>query len=239
MNKIIISIGVLVIAIFGWLAFQENTVYYVATIDNEVTELEDELVKIDAEVQAGTLSPEAATVARVSIVTRLEKINTAVAESKSKELTPEQQKMLVDGLNRLKEILVKYKTTLTVVEDTATIKTDITSSNGRRHTSITAVLNETIDTVEENVIDEVEDYSPEDSETADENEDTEQSNENTVTIEEEGTQTDETTNEESDSEEVSPINIIDPSLGITNENEAEATGDTAIETEAEASTTAN
>ncbi len=152
MNKIIISIGVLVIAIFGWLAFQENTVYYVATIDNEVTELEDELVKIDAEVQAGTLSPEAATVARVSIVTRLEKINTAVAESKSKELTPEQQKMLVDGLNRLKEILVKYKTTLTVVENTATVKTDITSSNGRRHTSITAVLNETIDTVEENVI---------------------------------------------------------------------------------------
>lgn len=151
MNKLIIGLGILVIAVFGWLAFKENTIYYVATIDNEVTELEEEIINIKTEAQAGTLSPEAATAAKLSITTRLDKINLTIAESNKTKLASAQQKVLLDSLDRLKYILSRYWDLLIIVEHTAT--------SGKR---ITPAFAETIEIVEGNVVDVVEDYTPED-----------------------------------------------------------------------------
>jgi hypothetical protein len=164
MNKLIIGLSVLIVVAFGWLAFQSSTVSYVATVDDEITQLEEELAQIEVDIEAGQLTPAEASIARVTIAARLDRINDAVTMSESSELSEKQKAVLVDGLNRLKSILIKYQDTLVQVENTATDKKTLTSKNGKSRSSLSVVLDETIEAVEENVIEVVDEYTPEESE---------------------------------------------------------------------------
>lgn len=166
MNKITLTIIAVAVIAAGWfLFFASDTTDYIATVDSEITELENELVTISAAVTAGTLSPEAATAAKVRIVTRLNAITEASADSERAELTPAQRAQLVAGLERLKNILLTYQATLAVVEDTA-VETDVQaelSKNGdsyKRSKHLNLVVADSIEDVEETVQDSVQDYEP-------------------------------------------------------------------------------
>ncbi|MCA9365869.1 hypothetical protein KC723_03155, partial [Candidatus Kaiserbacteria bacterium] len=116
MNKIIIGLGILAIIAVGWMMFGSSTVEYVATVEDEVTQLENELVELEAMVAAGTLSPEEAAQAQEKIVSRINTINEAVASGQKTNLTDAQNAQLVDGLARLKQILINHQATLVAVD---------------------------------------------------------------------------------------------------------------------------
>lgn len=227
MNKMIIGLSVVIVLAFGWLAFQGSTTGYVATIDDEVTQLETELAQTEADIQAGTLTPDEATVVRAALAVRLDKINVAVEESQSKNLSSRQQAVLVDGLARLKDILVKYQSTLNFVENTATVKPPLSSSKGKTRNTVAAVMSETILAVEQTAIQVVDDYVPYIPETIEVEEpvvEVEEIDSNSTTTEEVGTSTEETTDEEveGDGEEST---IISGEVEVDAETEVEMNDD--------------
>jgi len=164
MNKIIIALIVAAALAAGWFLLTASDTYdYVADVDAEITELENELATLDAQVSAGTLSEADATAAKVRIVTRLNTINEASTNSEKAQLTPAQRAQLAEGLDRLKNILVTYQNTLAVVEanaDDATVEAEVRRRGGSYTPNRT--LNETvadiISDVEETVVDSVPDY---------------------------------------------------------------------------------
>lgn len=173
MNKILIGVGFAALVVLGWfLVFQGDTVTYVAEVNNEVAALEAELAEIEAAVQAGTLTPEAAAEAQVKIAARLEAINGAIASSEKVELSSSQRTQLMDGLDRLKDILTKYQATLVVVDEVVmelppAERPQLNRSNGGRASSIVAVIADTVEVVEEHVEEVVEEYEPEEDAHAD------------------------------------------------------------------------
>lgn len=164
MNKLITLIIVAAIAI-AWFIFNPGDTFdYVVTVDNEITQLENELAELDAQVAAGTLTESEATEAKVRIITRLGAINTAANNSEKAQLTPEQRAQLVAGLDRLKVILVTYQDTLTTIEATAddtAVQARVrrgSSVNNSRHLNL--IVADVINDVEETVQDSVQDYEP-------------------------------------------------------------------------------
>jgi len=164
MNKIIIALVVVAAIAAGWFLLTASDTYdFVAEVDTEITELENELASLDAQAQAGTLSEADATAAKVRIVTRLNAINTASTNSEKAQLTAAQRAQLSEGLNRLKNILVTYQNTLAIVEanaDDIVVEAEVRRRGGSYNPSRT--LNEavaaTIDDVEETVADSVQEY---------------------------------------------------------------------------------
>jgi len=118
MNKIVIVIGIIAIALIGWLLFSSESVNYIAEVNNEVTALEAELAEIEAAVQAGVLTPEDAAVAQTRIVARIDAVSTMTTAGQRVKYTDAQRAQLVEGLERLKQILIKYQSTLTVIDST-------------------------------------------------------------------------------------------------------------------------
>jgi len=165
MNKIIAAVVVvLIVLVAGWYLFTTPSVTdYTNTVDTEISELETELAALDAQVTAGTLSESDATAAKVQIVTRLNAINTAASASERAALTPAQRIQLVEGLERLKVILVTYRDTLTSIEVSAD-ETAVTAELNRRGGSynrskpLNLVIADAIADVEETVQDSVQDY---------------------------------------------------------------------------------
>lgn len=162
MKKIIITLIVVVAVAAGWFLLTASDTYdYVAEVDSEISELENELATLDAQVTAGTLSEEQATAAKVRIVTRLNAINQASTNSENAKLTPAQREQLVEGLDRLKMILVTYQETLTTIESTAN-DTDVKAELARRGESnhgskrLNLVVADIIAEVEETI----QDYEP-------------------------------------------------------------------------------
>lgn len=161
MNKLFIGIIAIAVVGLGWFLFSNNDTFdYVVTIDNEVTQLETELAELDTAVEAGILTSAQATEAKVKIITRLDTINTTVAASTGAKLTPAQQQQLNDGLNRLKTILINYQATLTAVDEKA-VDADVQAKfkqSGKGSKSLNVVISETIEAVEINTEESVEDY---------------------------------------------------------------------------------
>lgn len=167
MNKqIILSAIILVAAVaIGWFVLNPGDTFdYVVTVDQEINQMEDELAEIEAAVEAGTLTEEQATEAKIKILTRLETINTSMEAAGSAKLTPAQRIQLNEGLDRLKNILITYQATLTVVDETA-VESEVqarvitrSSSNGNKKLSLE--IADTIDTVEETAVEVIEDYTP-------------------------------------------------------------------------------
>ncbi len=164
MNKIIIALLVVAAIAAGWfLLTASNTYNYVADVDAEITELENELVTLDAQVSAGTLSEADATAAKVRIVTRLNAINEASTQSEKAELTPSQRTQLAEGLDRLKNILVTYQNTLAIVEANANdtvVAAEVLRRGGsyRPNRTLNETVADVISDVEETVVDSVPEY---------------------------------------------------------------------------------
>lgn len=116
MNKIVVGLGIIVLAVVGWLMFQGDVVDYVADVDSEVAALEKELAEIDAAVAAGTLTPTAAAMAQARIVARIDTIDAAVNAGQKAKLTDAQKAELASGLVRFKQALVSYSATLSAVD---------------------------------------------------------------------------------------------------------------------------
>lgn len=158
MNKIIIGTGVVaIIAISSLFLFNNNTLEYVATVDDEITQLENELASLGVSVTLGTLSPNDATKAKAKIVTRIDAINAATSASQKAQLTDAQRVQLIDGLNRLKQVLIKYNATLIAVDEAILTlpenqrpKLNRGNGGGSRN-SLAIIATETIEIVEKQV----------------------------------------------------------------------------------------
>jgi hypothetical protein len=165
MGKLFTGLLLIAIVATGWFLLKpSDKIDFVVTIDQEVTQLENELSELDAAVAAGTLSPEQATEAKVKIINHLDKINTSAnSASANKQLTSIQQNQLTDGLNRLKNILIDYQTTLITIDKTAidnVVKTKLASGRINKSIVLTTIAVETINNVEDTASEVIEDYKP-------------------------------------------------------------------------------
>ncbi|MCB9814988.1 hypothetical protein H6785_00175 [Candidatus Nomurabacteria bacterium] len=162
MKKIYIGVVLAIIVVVGIFTLNDkNTAEYVATVDNEVTQLENELAELDLMVADGSLTSAQATEAKIKILTRLNTINESVASSEKAKLTPAQQKQLSEGLDRLKTILINYKATLAVIDDKAVdaeVKAKVSKRGGGSHRTILAEVADTIDSVQDMTEEVVENY---------------------------------------------------------------------------------
>ncbi len=163
MGKLIISLIVVLglVAIGGlYLANQSND--YELTVDTELDALEAELASIEAEVAAGTMTPEQAADARARIFTRLDAVETSMTAAADAELSTSQKMQLQQGLDRLKNTLLTFQATLTAVDETAASSESVRRSSGGR--TLTAAFVSTIEASQEAVIEvSDEDYEPNDN----------------------------------------------------------------------------
>ena len=164
MNRIIIALLVVAAVVAGWFVLTASSeLDYVATVDTEITELESELIALNAEVLAGSLTEESATAAKVRIVTRLNAINEAATASENAALTPAERAQLVAGLERLKNILIAHQGTLNNVESSANetnVQAELARDGGsyKRSKHLNLVVADTIQDLEATVADSVQDY---------------------------------------------------------------------------------
>lgn len=163
MNKLMIGLVVVVALAIGWFILNPGDTFdYVVVVEDEINAIESELAEIEAAVEAGTLTEEEATAAKVNIMTRLDAINNSVNSAQNSKLTAEQKLQLADGLNRLKNALVQYQATLSVIEDSAIdeeVKRRLSNkgrSSNREHIGLAVV--DTINTVQEVAEDAIEDF---------------------------------------------------------------------------------
>ena len=164
MNKILVAIGLILLAGIVWFMFQGSSVSYTATFENEVMALEEELSSLEAEVAAGTLSPEKAAQAQVRIVSRLNAINDSVQSSNNAKLNTEQKTQLLKGLDTLSRILSKYSSTLVSIDASVMTlpenqrpKLNVRGSTSGSQ-SIAAAVAETVSTVVEHAEDVIADF---------------------------------------------------------------------------------
>jgi len=167
MNKVLIGAIVLVVVVGGWFLFKGDTINYVATIEDEVTQLEQELADIEAAIESGDLTPLEAAKAQIKIAKRLDAINSAVESSGNASLSSAQRAQLLGGLDRLKNVLTDYRGTLGVVDNAVLelpeserpkFKRGGGGSSKSESGSVTDVIVETIDVVQEYVEEVVDDY---------------------------------------------------------------------------------
>lgn len=78
MNKVLIAALVVAAVVGGWFLLNASTtVTYVADVAGEVETLESDFATLEAEANAGTLTPQKAAAAQVKIATRIDAINAA------------------------------------------------------------------------------------------------------------------------------------------------------------------
>lgn len=234
MNKILIGIGLILLVGVGWFLFQDNAADYLTEIDDELSGLETELAEIDAAIQAGTLSPEQAADAQAKIVARIDTINTATASGQKAKLTDAQRIQLVDGLERLKQILITHQATLTVIDETVlelpeADRPQLNRGRSGSRNSVAAIATETIVLVEEQVEEIVEEIT--DEELAD---DLASSTSETYNPEEETSTSTETT-EGSEMDTTSDETAADDDTSADDSNEEASDDESANDPEADAS----
>lgn len=172
MPKLLIGLGVIVIVIIaGWFLLKNDTVNYVAEVNGEVMALESELAEIETAVQAGLLTPEEAAEAQIKIVARIDAISAAATAGQKAQLSDAQRAQLVEGLERLKQTLIKYQSTLTTVDEIVlelpeSERPKLSSRGGGGENAVSAIALETIGEVEEQIEDVIEEVT--DEELADE-----------------------------------------------------------------------
>lgn len=145
MKKILLVVGALAVALgVYFFFFNTTTVDYTAEVANEVSELETELAALDAQVTAGTLTPEAAAEAQTKIYARIDTINEALASGNG-SLSDAQRQTIADGLAQLHAALLKYKDTLAVIDaQVATLPADKQPRRYKGSGSLSAAIAETI-----------------------------------------------------------------------------------------------
>lgn len=184
----------------GWFAVE-----YVADVNLQIDAIEDKLQEIEALVVAGELTPDQAAELKNNLLAHIEAAQTTIDSSNTHKLTPAQIKQLNDGLNRLKSTLVRYRSTLTVLETTAekSVKTNVNKKK------VADVIADTVSSIEIEMVeaiellDETEDTTSIDNEVSDiideySDSDTEEVSDQDDQNQDETEVTDETTEETSD-----------------------------------------
>lgn len=144
-----------IIATAGYYLYQSNfnssTISYVATVVDEIAELEIELAELEATITRGDLTEERAAEAKAAIVTRLETIASQARQAEDTvTLTSAQKTQLLAALGRLKNTLNTYSDTLVDMEGVvAGINISTASERVRRfvnksNKSIQAVVTDTV-----------------------------------------------------------------------------------------------
>lgn len=215
MNKLIIGVGILGIIAIGWFLFSSNSIEYVATATDEVSQLENELASLDTEVRAGTLSPEDAAQAQAKIVARIDAINGAAAAGQKTKLTDVQRAKLIDALERLRNLLIEHRDTLAAVDNAVLeLPEDQRPKLKRRGgggNSATTVANEAIEIIDEQVEEIIDDIT--DEEIVDEiTEDLQDEKDDDTTSTDEEMNDDSATTSESETVEDDPGTTTDEAL---------------------------
>jgi len=155
MKNIFALVGLAVVAVFIWSAFQGNSTDYVATMSDEIATLESELASIEVLVASGSMTPAEAATVQLKITERLEAINGSIEGSQKMTLTVAQMSQLQTGLERLKQLLTDYRATLTVVDEAVQELPEAErprrSGGSGRVASIIESISQTIEAVEDHV----------------------------------------------------------------------------------------
>ncbi|MEZ4200524.1 MAG: hypothetical protein R3B69_02965 [Candidatus Paceibacterota bacterium] len=157
MNKISIAVVGIILLAGSWYLFSHYLPTHngVSAVNDEIATLEAELAAIDAQVQAGTLSPEAAVAARAKIADRLASVDAVIKKTTIRDLNPEQREKLRQALTKLNNVLQTYQASLTKVEAAAEValaeKPELNRKGGRR--SIAVVIQDIVETVQDEVSD--------------------------------------------------------------------------------------
>lgn len=139
---LLVAVGAIITGGF-FLSSYSNT--YEVTVESELDLLEAELANIDAQVTNGSLTPEAALVARTNVLNRLASIDSSIAAAGNASLSESQKAQLASGLTRLRSILVAYQDTLVAVDTTASKH----RSTNKKSQSLSDRFLEVIDTADE------------------------------------------------------------------------------------------
>lgn len=157
MNKFIIFLVVVAVAIAGWFAISGLSNDYEVVVVDEVTQLEEELAVLDEAVANGTLTVAQAVEARGRISTSLAKITANASGTGDVNLTAAQRAQLQDGLQRLKDVLIKYQSTLVAIDTEAAKETKRSGGSGGGKTLVSQFI-DVVDSVEDVVAEVVDDY---------------------------------------------------------------------------------
>ena len=150
MNKIITGIGVVGLIALVWYVFDGSRIDYVATVDDEVSKLEMELTETKASLSAGTLTAEEVIEVQKKVITRLETIDSYAAASQKVEMSNAQRVMLMQGLDKLKDVGVKYQTTLVAVDSAVLEIVEVDSGGSNK--ALLETLASTIEKIEEYIV---------------------------------------------------------------------------------------
>lgn len=159
--KIVLSVlGVVVVAVAAWfLLMTPTTNDFEVTADEDVAAMEESLAGYMEAIENGSMDGETAVQARAQIESQIASIKANIDASSNVRLTAAQKAQLQDALTRLQQTLIKFNSTLVVI-DTAAADADarvLNSGSGNRR-SLTAVIADAIADVESTVEEVVDDY---------------------------------------------------------------------------------
>jgi hypothetical protein len=101
------------------LTYYKTETAYIADVDDEVSRLEADLLRLDADIKAEAVTPDQAVATKAQIKTRIETIQTAAQVHTGATLTPAMRAVLSSALDRLTVILTTYRDSLLRVETLA------------------------------------------------------------------------------------------------------------------------
>lgn len=121
--------GIVILGGAAFFFFSQADNFEVMVLD-DVSALEQELATVEAQIDAGTMNPDAAAAARVRIISKLEAINVQMEAAGNANLTNAQRTQLAEALTRLKTALLRYSDTLVSVDAIAS-KSSSTSKSSK------------------------------------------------------------------------------------------------------------
>lgn len=124
-----VIVGIVILGAAAFIFSSQSDDFEVMVLD-DVSALEQDLATVEAQIDAGTMNPDAAAAARVRIINKLETINAKMEAAGSAKLTNAQRTQLSEALTRLKSALVKYQDALVSVDAIAS-KSSSTSGSSK------------------------------------------------------------------------------------------------------------
>jgi len=203
-----------------------GNVSYTANVADGIAQLEAELAGIDAEVAAGTLTPDQAYERKARIAAQVAVLTSSLAGAKSRTLTMEERLSVAASLERLKGALEKYRDSLIALEDQASKSEKSKRGGGGGSKTIIDVIKDTVDDFQEYVEDVIGDDKSLDDTEADAGSEDADTTEDTS---DEGGTSDVEDDTESDTEEESDPDTVD--------DDTEDTASSTVEVEAEVEAT--
>lgn len=124
-NILIISGMVLIIGVGAYFVLQQNdeTAMENEIVDTQLTDIAGEIIQVEqalaaleVEVQNSTLTPSQAEAARARVQARLTTISSTITASDTLTLSAKQREAMVTTLETMKNVLIRYQSTLVAVD---------------------------------------------------------------------------------------------------------------------------